>query len=149
MKKTLLTLSMAAALSVSTPFVYANDKAEDAINYRQGIFTAIKWHFGNMGDQVRGESDYDKEAFEARADNLKSLAAMVKEGFIPGSYSDHSNAKSMIESNKADFDQMLVDFEKKTGSLADAAKTGNMNLINKMFGDVARTCKGCHDNYKK
>ena len=77
MKKTLLTLSMAAALSVSTPFVYANDKAEDAINYRQGIFTAIKWHFGNMGDQVRGKSDYDKEAFEARADNLKSLAAMV------------------------------------------------------------------------
>lgn len=149
MKKTLLTLSMAAAFSVSTPMVYANDKAEDAINYRQGVFTAIKWHFGNLSDQVRGKSDYDKEAFEARAEKLKALAGMAKEGFIPGSYSGHSNALPAIESNEDDFNRLMVDFEEKSGALAGAARTGNMNLINQAFGDAARTCKGCHDSYKK
>jgi cytochrome c556 len=149
MKKTLLTLSMAAALSVSTPAVYASDNTEDAINYRQGVFTAIKWHFGNLSDQVRGKADYDKEAFETRADKLKALAGMVKEGFVSGSYSDDSNALPAIESNAADFDLLMADFEEKAGALADAAKTANMNLINQAFGDAARTCKGCHDSYKK
>jgi cytochrome c556 len=40
-------------------------------------------------------------------------------------------------------------FEKATQKLVDTAKTGDLGAVKAQFGEVAKTCKACHSNYRK
>ena len=135
---------MSASLSSA---VYA-DQAEDAIKYRQGIFTGFRWHFGTMGAMVRGKIDYDAEQFAHHATQLAALTRMPREGFIEGSDFGDTAAKSELWENLDDvnarFDKLIVDAD----ALA-AASGGSLDDVRAAFGDVAKNCKGCHDNYRE
>lgn len=149
MKTKYTTLFLGAALvgALATSPVYA-DRAEDAIKYRQGIFTAFRWHFGAMGAMVRGKAEYDAELFAHHAKQLAALTRMPREGFIAGSDFGDTQAKASLWDNLDDvnarFDQLIAD--------ADAlalASGGSLDDLRPVFGAVAKNCKGCHDNYRE
>jgi len=129
-----------------TTSVYA-DKAEDAINYRQSIFTAFRWHFGAMGAMVRGKADYNAEQFAHHATQLAALTRMPQEGFIEGSDFGETDAKDELWENLADvnqrFDQLSQDADKLV-----AVSGGSLDEARAAFGDVGKSCKGCHDKYR-
>jgi len=124
-------------------------EAEDAIKYRQGVFNAVKWHFGTMGEVVKGKQDYNADDFARRAEIVAQLSKLPLEGFVAGSYTGDTAALPAIEENRDKFEAGMSMLAEKADALAVAAKTGDMDQIRPAFGEVGKTCKGCHDNFKE
>ena len=140
-----------AALTITllgTGSAWAEPKPFVAVEYRKGIFKAIKWNFGPMGAMVKGKIDYDAESFRRRAENLAALSKMPLEGFRPGTYDRATSALPAIEQDWETFTKGMAALEENTAALAEVAKGGDMKAIKPAFVKVARTCKGCHDQFK-
>lgn len=134
-----------ATLSAQT---FAESAAEDAIKYRQSVFTAIRWHFGSMGAMLRDKKPYDAEQFKHHATQVSALAHMPREGFIEGSDFGDTKAKAEIWENLDDVSARFDVLIKDTAILA-AAAGGDMDAVKGPFGTVAKSCKGCHDKYRE
>lgn len=145
--KKVAAMGLAGALAVASTFAAAA-KPEDAIEYRQGVFQAIKWHFGSMGAVVKGQMDYDAEDFARRAEIVSQLSHLPWEGFVEDSYTGDTAALPAIAENWDKFEGGSKMLMEKTAALAEAAKTGDLDQIRPAFGEVGKTCKGCHDNFK-
>lgn len=145
--KKIAAMGLAGALAMASTVAVAV-KPEDAIDYRQGVFQAIKWHFGTMGAMVKGKMDYDADDFTRRAEIVSQLSHLPWEGFVEGSYSGDTDALPAIADNWGKFEGGSNMLMEKTAALAAAAKTGDMDQIRPAFGEVGKTCKGCHDNFK-
>lgn len=126
----------------------ADIKPFEAVEYRKGIFKAVKWHFGAMGDMVKGKAEFDSEDFARRADLLAALSQMPWEGFRPGTYASATSALPVIEDEWEDFTAAGDAFSEKAAALAVAATGDDMKAIKSAFVATARTCKGCHDDFK-
>lgn len=146
--KKIAMLGLVGLVSMGSVAVQAAD-VEDAIKYRQGVFSAVKWHFGIMGDMVKGKQDYDADDFARRAEIVAQLSKMPLEGFIAGSYEGDTDALPAIEENWDKFEGGMNTFAETADALAAAAKSGDMDQIRPAFGEVGKTCKGCHDNFKE
>ena len=144
----LLTVTISAALIGISGAALAAPKPFEAVEYRKGIFKAVKWNFGPMGDMMKGKVEFNAEEFARRANNLAALSHMPLEGFIPGTYERSTAALPAIESDWQTFAAGMENFQSKTAELAEAAKSGDKGQIAPAFMQVAKTCKGCHDKFK-
>lgn len=148
MKKIILTLIASATLATSVQAGSFDDSA-DAIHYRQSAFGLIAHNFGDMAAMLKGKKPFDQSVFEQRAANVAALSAMPAEGFIPGSDKGNTEALAKVWSEKAEFDAIMVKFQKAAAELAIAAKSGDKKAIKMAFKNTGKNCKGCHDSYKK
>jgi cytochrome c556 len=146
--KKIFAIGLAATVLMGSNMAAA-DKVEDAIEYRQGVFKTIKWNFGPMAGMVKGKIAFDTADFSRRADLVAVLAKMPGEGFISGSDMGDTDAKSEIWENKAEFDKGMEAFKKNAEALAVAAQSGDMSVIKPAFGQLGKTCKGCHDDFRE
>jgi cytochrome c556 len=141
-----------AALMASSTLTLAEVKVSDAVEYRQGIYKAVRWNFGPMGDMVKGKQEFNADEFSRRAANLAALSKMPLEGFVAGSYngtySGSTDALPAIEKDWETFAGIMSDFETNAAALAQAASAGDMDAIRPAFMSVAKTCKSCHDKFK-
>lgn len=147
MKKITL-LGLAAILSATTLTATAQVKPFEAIEYRQGIFKAVKWNFGPMAEMVRGKQAFNADEFARRADNVAALSKMPLEAFVAGTYASKTSALPIIEKDYKTFADMMANFEKTSAALAVAAKSGDLAQIRPAFGEVGKTCKSCHDKFR-
>lgn len=147
MKKMLL-IGLAAALTATAGIASAQVKPFEAIEYRQGIFKAVKWHFGPLSDMVRGKTEFNADEFSRRANLLAALSQMPGEAFLPGTYDQKTSALPKIETERARFDEAMLKFQTTTAALAEAANSGDMKSIRPAFMQAAQTCKACHDNFR-
>lgn len=145
--KKIAALGLAGILTAASTVAIAA-KPEDAIHYRQGAFSAMAWHFGTMGAMVKGKMDYDADDFSRRAEIVAQLSKLPMEGFMPGTYTGDTDALPAIEENWDKFEGGMGTLVKNTAALAEVAKSGDMDQIKPAFGEVGKTCKGCHDNFK-
>lgn len=125
-----------------------NDGHDDAIQYRQAAFSMVKYNFGPMGDMVKGKIPFDKAVFVRNAENVAALAKMPGAAFIEGTDLGDTEAKSEIWEKRADFDAKMKKFEESAAKLAVVAKSGDEKAIKAQFGETAKTCKSCHDDFK-
>ena len=148
MKKILLAI---AATTMIIPAVFANNFKEpaDAIEYRQAAFGLIAYNFGDMAAMMKGKKPFDAAVFSTRAENVAALSKIPHEGFIAGSDKDDTEALAKIWQDKADFDSKMTAFQDNAAALVVAAKTNDKNQIKQAFGNTGKSCKGCHDVYKK
>ena len=137
-------------IAVASTAVYATfNKAEDAIRYRQAAMTLIGQHFGSMGQVVKGKQPYDKASFAEEAAVLEMLSKIPWDAFLyPESDSGQTKLKSKALDNKEDFMQAARNLEDETAKLSASAKTGDLNAVKAQFGATAKTCKGCHVEFK-
>jgi len=140
-----LTLVLLAGSFTSPVFA---DSVEDAIKYRQAVFTAFRWHFGAMGAMVRGKVDYDAQQFSHHANQLSALTRMPLEGFIDGSDMGDTAAKPELWENLDDINSRFTQLMADADNLA-AAAGGSIDEVRPLFSAVAKNCKGCHDKYKE
>lgn len=123
--------------------------AEEAIKFRQGIFTAQQWNMQIMNRMVKGDMPYDKAEFSKRAQNLAELSNMFYEGFlIKDSDIGDTKAKSEIwtsmEKFKAGSDKLVSEAAK----LVLVAQGSDIKAIKTQFGDTQKVCGACHDNFR-
>lgn len=141
---------VAALVLAGTAFsAHAQFKPEEAIQYRQGIFKAVRWNLVPMGAMVQGKVPFDQAAFVQRAQRLQMLSSMPWDGFGAGTDAGApTKARPEIWSNAAGFKQAQDAFQAEAPKLVAAAQSGNMDQIKAAFQGVVKTCDGCHDNFR-
>ena len=125
-------------------------KPEDAIQYRKAAMILIGQHFGRMAAMVKGQSPYEKAAFEQNAAIVDSLATLPWEAFmVPGTDKGNTDLKSSAFKKKDKFMQDARKMEAEVAKLATTAKTGDFDAIKSQFGETGKSCKSCHDDFRK
>ncbi len=140
---------VAAALSVSAPASAQFEKAEDAIKYRQSTLFVMGEHFGRIGAMANGKAPFDAKAAQDNAAIVATLAHLPWVAFGPGTDKGaRTKAKPNIWTEQVKFQEHADKMKAATTELAAAAKTNNLDNLKVAFGDAAKSCKACHDNYR-
>ncbi len=144
-----MALVLAVLALPSAPVVAQNKQAEQAIKYRQAVYTVIGTNFGTAAAMATGKMPYDAKAFQTRVDRTAYMAVLAGETFGPGTDAGApTKAKKEIWSNQAEFQKLMKDMQEKTAALAVAAKSNDLEKIKPAFGAAGQSCKACHDKFK-
>lgn len=144
---------LAVSLTAATLFsgVAVADEYEKQIDARKAQMTIIAYNMGILGKMAKGQMDYDAATASAAAGNLSMAASMDQMGLWPAGSSedeaDDTKAKMAIWKDMNDFDNLFMGLKTASVSLADAAGNG-LPALRGAIGDVGKTCKGCHSDYK-
>ncbi len=84
------------------------------------------------------------------AATIAGFAPKVPSWFPPGTGPDvgKTMAKPEVWQKPADFAAKAKDFRGAALAFNATAKAGDMTAIKAGFGDLAKTCKACHDGYR-
>ncbi|HSQ86847.1 MAG TPA: cytochrome c [Desulfobacterales bacterium] len=124
-------------------------KPENAIMYRQSVMTIIGHHMGQMGAVVTGKKPYEKQAFSHDAAVLEMLSTLPWQAFMtPGSDKGKTKLKSTALREKDKFMAKAKTFETEIQKLVKVSSGDDFNAIKAQFGEVAKSCKSCHQDYR-
>jgi cytochrome c556 len=138
----------ASVLALGTGVAFAQfQKAEDAIKYRQSVFTVMSTSFAKIGAVVKGEAPYNKDEVAKNAAIVAMLSTLPWQAFGPGT--EGGKAQPEIWSENAKFKGAGDKMQLAVASLNTAAQSGDLESIKKAFAAAGQTCKTCHDDFKK
>ena len=145
------TLALAAAAVLATAAsAQSFQKPEDAIKYRQGAFRVLGAHFGALGAMAQGKAPFDAAAAARHADVIAVVSHLPFAGFGPGTEKgENTRAKPEIWTEQAKFKEKAENMQAEVGKLAAAAKTGNLENLKAAFGPAGKSCKACHDDFRR
>lgn len=149
MKRLMMAAAAVATLVTALPAAAQFQKPEDAIKYRKGAFNVMGNHFGRIGAMANGRVPFDARAAQVNAELVNTLAALPWAGFIEGTASGDTRAKPEIWTEADKFKAGAQKMQEEVAKLNAAAKTGNLDTLKAAFGEAGKTCKACHDNYRK
>jgi cytochrome c556 len=124
-------------------------KPEDAIKYRKAAFTVMGAHFGRVAAMAQGKIPFDAKAAAENAEIATFMSKLPYAGFIDGTDKGETRAEPKIWTEMDKFKTAASKMQDEMVKLNAAAKTGNLDQIKAAVGDTAKTCKACHDNYRK
>ena len=140
----------AVATVVSLPAAAQFQKPEDAVKYRKAAFTVMAAHFTRIGAMVNGKAPFDAKAAAANADVMAALAKLPFDAFGAGTDKvgdTKSRPEVWTEGDK--FRASTTKMMEEVAKLQTAAKGGKPDEIKAAFGATAKSCKACHDNFRK
>ena len=124
-------------------------KPGNAIEYRQSVMTIIGHHMGQMGAMVTGKKPYIKADFFHDATIIEMLSTLPWQAFLtPGSDKGKTNMKSSALREKHQFMAKASAFETEIRKLVQTAAGDDFNAIKAQFGEVGKSCKNCHQDYR-
>ena len=124
-------------------------KPEYAIKYRKAVMFLIAQHFGRMGAVVKGKASYDKEAFTRNAMVVETLSHLPWEAaMVPGTDKGDTTLNAAVFAEQAEFKAGAQAFEAATAKLVSVSESGDLSAIKAQFGEVAKSCKGCHKQFR-
>lgn len=152
MKDKLLSLAAGgAALALLAPAQAQFAKPEDAIKYRQSAFALIGNHMGRINGQLKSNAP-NVQVIQSSAALIETLSKLPFEAFIPGSESGGNpatRAKPEVFKDAARVKSLTEKMQSEVTKLAATAKGGDINAIRAQFGEVGKSCKACHDDYRR
>ncbi|SIS56463.1 Cytochrome c556 [Neptunomonas antarctica] len=144
---------MMSAILLSLPILgNAQDKtADDYVEYRQGVFNAIGWHFKKMGPMIQGRIPYDAVEFKRHAEAVAVLSHMPAEGFVKEAKDSTlpTRVKPDVWFQTERFNTYMDDMIKAAAELAEQAGVEDKDELRPAYGNVAKQCKACHDRYRE
>ena len=147
--KTLLLLTAAVASLSALPAAAQFQKPEDAIKYRQSVFTVMNNHLGRVAAMAQGRTPFDAKVAADTAAIVAMMSKLPAAAFGAGTDKGAPNrAKANIWTEGPKF---TAAYEKMVGEVAKldaAAKTGNLDNLKAAFGNVGASCKACHDDFR-
>ena len=140
--------STATVLAIGTSVAFAQfQKPEDAIKYRQSVFTVMGNSFGKISAVVKGEVPYNKDDVAKNAAIVAMMSTLPWQAFGPGT--EGGKAQSDIWSDSAKFKAASEKMQLAAVDLNKAAQSGDLESIKKAFGATEASCKNCHDGFRK
>lgn len=122
---------------------------DNAVKYRQHTMEAVGGHMNDLVAIVKGEVDH-KDHIAMHASSLAGLARIAPELFGADTKTGaDTKALPKIWEQPDAFKQRLDAFQTAADDLDAAAKGGDMAKIGAAVGAVGKSCKGCHDDFKK
>ena len=124
-------------------------KPEYAIKYRKSVMFLIAQHFGRMGAMVKEKVPYNQEVFAKNAMLVETLSRLPWEAVMaPGTDTGDTTLKSSALLQQAEFKEVSQNFETQTTKLVSAAQSGDFIGIKTQFGEVGKSCKACHSQFR-
>ena len=124
-------------------------KPEDAIKYRKSVMFLIAQHFGRMGAVVKGKADYEKQSFTRNAMVMEALSHLPWEAsMMAGTDKGDTTLNAAVFAKQDEFKASGQAFEAGTAKLVSVSESGDLNAIKAQFGEVAKSCKGCHEKFR-
>ena len=143
---------MAIALIAACGFALAGGPAladnDGAFKYRQSVMKALAGHMGAAVGIIKGQVDL-KGQLAAHADAIAGIGKMAKDIFPKGSNVADSAALPAIWEKPDEFAKVVAAFEGASAKFATVASGGDMQAAAAAFGDLGKTCGGCHQDYRK
>ena len=153
MKRLFPTLLMTAVAllgaTTALPAAAQFAKPEDAIKYRQSAMTLMATHFGRVAAMASGKIPFDAKAAADNAAIATFISKLPFAGFVPGSDLGDTKAEPKIWTEMDKFKAGATKMQEAMAKLDVAAKGGNLDAIKAAVGETGKSCKACHDNYRK
>lgn len=132
-------------------------KPEEAIRARQSIMRVMGLNFGPLGKMAAGELPFDKAVVQTNAKRIEAVWSMnVGQYFVPGTdkpvpgakIASFTAAKPEIWSQQDKFKAAAERAGKNIANLAQVAESGDEKAIRAAVGELAKSCKACHDDFR-
>ncbi len=138
-----------AGLATAAPAAAQFAKPEDAIKYRKSAMFMMSTHFGRIAAMAGGKAPFDPKLAAESAEIATLLSKLPYAGFIDGTDKGDTRAKPEIWSERDKFNASANKMQDDMVKLNAAAKSGNLDAIKAAVGETGKSCKTCHDNYRK
>jgi cytochrome c556 len=138
-------LGAATALPAAAQFA----KPEDAIKYRKAGMTLMAAHFGRVAGMANGKIPFDAKLAADNAETATMLSKLPFAGFVDGSDKGETKAEPKIWAEMDKFKTASLKMQEEMAKLNVVAKGGNLDAIKAAVGETGKSCKACHDNYRK
>ena len=145
----LLTAAALLGSAFSLPAAAQFAKPEDAIKYRKAAFVVMAAHFGRVAAAANGKIPFDPKAVAENAEIATAMSKLPYAGFVPGSDKGETKAEPKIWTETDKFNAAASKMQEEMGKLNVVAKTGDIDKIKAAAGETGKSCKACHDNYRK
>lgn len=140
----------ALAAAVTLPAAAQFRKPQDAVEYRQSVMVVMAHSFGHLGAMANGKAPFDAAQAARDADVVAMMAKLPWSAFVPGSADiADSHAKPEVWSQADKFKADGQQLDEQAAKLQAAARSGNLDQLKAQFGETAKSCKSCHDTFKK
>jgi cytochrome c556 len=145
----LTTAAAVIGLVTALPAAAQFAKPEDAIKYRKNALFVMAQHFGRVSAMAQGKVPFDAKAAAENAEIATMMSKLPYVAFIEGTDKGDTKAKPEIWTEMDKFRAAATKMQEEMAKLNVAAKSGNLDAIKAAAGDTGKTCKACHDNYRK
>jgi cytochrome c556 len=146
----LIAAAALAGLGTALPAAAQFAKPEDAIKYRKSAMTIMAAHFGRVAAMANGKVPFDPKAAAQNAEIATVMSTLPFAAFGAGTDKGaETRAKPEIWAEPDKFNAGAKKMQDEMAKLNTAAKGGSLDAIKAAAGDVGKTCKGCHDDYRK
>ena len=149
MKAWIYAAALSCGLLSALPAAAQFAKPEDAVKYRKAAFTVMGTHFGRIGAMVNGRVPFDAKVAAENADLVLAMSKLPFDAFGAGTDKGETRAKPEIWTEMDKFKAGATKLQEEATKLSLASKGGNLDAIKAAFGETAKTCKACHDAYRK
>jgi len=149
MPKTLLLTLLSAAFLLA-----CSDRVKDThplqlVSKRQAIFKKMTKTLEPMGLVARDRQDYVKADFVASALLLQELSTQPWTFFAADGNYPPTRAKPEVWSQAAEFKQAQDNYLTTVEQLVKVSGSGDKASISTAVDSVQRSCKTCHDRFRK
>ena len=137
------------AVLLATPARSQWAKPDDAIKYRKAVMTVMANHFGRVAAMANGKIPFDAKLAADNAELATTMSKLPFVAFLPGTDKGETKAEPKIWSEPDKFKSSAENMQNEMAKLNTAAKSGNLDAIKAAVGDTGKSCKSCHDSYRK
>lgn len=153
-KKTIAIIIGTAMLSTFTVLAEPAKSAKQAkavTEYRQAILKLVKSNVGALGAMNKGAIPFNAQTLQTNAVRLEQLSLMLEDYFATDTsgFDVDTAALDKIWSNQADYKDKISALTTAATNLNKVATAGDTAKFKPAIGQVFKSCKGCHDNYKE
>lgn len=141
------------ALGLSTAALAQSiGKAEDQIRWRQSGMQTLGWNMGRIKANIEGT--FNKDQVIQAANVIQALAnsgsgALFQPGTDTGKGWRDTNVKPEYFTNAAKLKEVGMAYNKEANEMAKVAASGDAAAVKAQFGNLGKSCKGCHDEFRK
>lgn len=153
-KKTIAIIIGTAMLSTFTVLAEPAKSAKQAkavTEYRQAILKLVKSNVGALGAMNKGAIPFNAQTLQTNAVRLEQLSLMLEDYFATDTtgFDVDTAALDKIWANQADYKNKINALTVAATNLNKVATEGDTSKFKPAIGQVFKSCKGCHDNYKE
>lgn len=154
MMKKLMACTAGLLMAGTASLAVAQVSPEDQIKFRKAGYSYMSWNMGKIKAQVvEGSVPYDQAQVAAAAN---AIAAIANSGmgalYGPGTEQSVGAQKTRVKpeffAQKDEVAKVAIAFNQAANNLAKVAAGGDKGEIAKAFGEVGKSCKGCHDKFR-
>ena len=132
----------------ATGVAYAQMAPEEAVETRKNIMKSVGAATGVGGGMAKGEIAFDAKVAGSVIATYVAAAHTFDDYFPKGSQDvGGTKAAPAIWEDRAGFEAELAKF-REAADAAAAAKPGDAESFQPLFGAIAATCRSCHQNYR-